>query len=77
MNDWQPIESAPKDGTPILRWLKRARTPVAVKYVENPKGYLHGQPLHWQEPNHGIYWGERDFSPHWMECPAPPPTEGT
>ncbi len=61
MSDWQPIETAPKDGTAILVW-----DGVSVRVVT----YMH-------DDEHGEAVWFPDGMPfvrasHWMPLPAPP-----
>lgn len=59
--DWQPISTAPKDGTTVLLFAAKARyRVVAGKWVERWSQWQ-SQPGSWQ------------MSPtHWMPLPAPP-----
>ena len=65
MSDWQPIETAPKDGTVVfLYWptMSITRYPAA--------GMHHGDEYGWE------MYVDRDygeiFPTHWMPLPAPP-----
>lgn len=66
--DWQPIETAPKDGTAVLGWVPRL-------------GYVARQdciPMHWSGWGGGVW--ENSTSGHkigvepefWMPLPPPP-----
>lgn len=62
--EWQPIETAPKDGTPILGWWGLDR-------------YFRGAVVRWVDPSRGweLSWsGERLVDPptHWQPLPPPP-----
>ena len=77
MNEWQPIETAPKDGTWIL---------LAGGKVEDDEdefrmaiakwtNYLSGRTTdwHWQHCFYdGGYYGSYDGPTHWMPLPEPP-----
>lgn len=57
---WQPIETAPKDGTKFLAWRRHSTIPIIVFYNEDYDQY---------ECNDG----HLVFSlTHWMPLPAPP-----
>ncbi len=61
MSDWQPIATAPRDGTDILLGFRRRRAVVA----------------HGFESVHGWYFSDDDdlvvHEPtHWMPIPKPP-----
>lgn len=59
MSKWQPIETAPKDGTLVLVWDED--TPITASWDEG---------FGWCDNVRGTYWG---FSPtHWMPLPEPP-----
>ncbi len=65
---WQPIETAPKDGTPILAYRG-----------DHYKSFGHVQVTYWRTAAHKvgyIGWGEfnqRWWPPtHWMPLPEPP-----
>lgn len=47
---WQPIETAPKDGTQILAWYPGLRsTPVQTWWLPGAnRWHLTGNPTHWQ-----------------------------
>lgn len=62
--DWQPIETAPKDGTPILVYLPKMQF----------NSHLHVATYH---PNLTVIGGCFDFDlpckpTHWMPLPNPP-----
>lgn len=60
--DWQPIETAPKDGTHILMFRPRAKQPIAVGLFV--PGWHHPMAIP------GRYgW---DDVTHWMPLPPPP-----
>lgn len=64
---WRPIETAPKDGTPLLLLWPDAAEKMAVmwwdEYVENWLGYYDGINPGYQPPT------------HWMPLPPPPAGE--
>ncbi len=77
---WMPIESAPRDGTPILAWSLGygARETKMGRYPEGSPGYAvwaRGDgPL-----NYGWVWIEEKHNSahtwnptHWMPLPPPP-----
>lgn len=60
--EWRPIETAPKDGTPFLVPMKSANYPNAqaiCKWVENDKCF-------WTDGN------QRVTPTHWLPLPTPP-----
>jgi len=65
MNQWQPIETAPKDGTVILATLPGSNVPQPIRFS------LHGWRIEWDD------WilSEEDHPTHWMPCPEPPEVE--
>jgi len=71
MTDWQPSETAPKDGTPILIFQPDKNGWLGDESFDDPRfaiGY-------WR-PSGG--WGNRNSATvrftHWMPLPAPPLT---
>jgi hypothetical protein len=73
--EWQPIETAPKDGTTIDLWVSAADCAFrAVDFKwEVTETQKQGQwvraekPLDWHYGNVGM------LATHWMPRPAPPP----
>jgi hypothetical protein len=67
MSEWQPIETAPRDGTEFLLY--------APDSIINARHYLGvGQ---WAEPNGmgsiaGWFWPYAIRPSHWMPLPSPP-----
>lgn len=64
MSEWRPIESAPRDGTPILGFMP--------SYYQGKGGqsvilWLHGK---WMDNR---AWAT--IPTHWMPLPAPPPDQ--
>jgi hypothetical protein len=57
MSEWQPIETAPKDGTVILAWRKHATIPMIVRFY-------YGE---WDSD--GVHVSHLT---HWMPLPEPP-----
>lgn len=66
MNDWQPIETAPKDGSRILLyWPKTTRIPIKI-IIGNWRGdYWSNDLLYFDEE-------KRNCPTHWMPLPEPP-----
>ena len=69
MSEWQPIETAPKDGTRVLiAWNNGCDKGVVSAYWE--PGYFGN--IGWTEFQlRSDYWGP-DTPTHWMPLPKPP-----
>ena len=67
MSKWQPIETAPKDGTKVLVW----RPSIGTHYEEPKELIAHADVDVWVEGN---WWRSRcnQQPTHWMPLPAPP-----
>jgi hypothetical protein len=70
---WQPIETAPRDGTPMLVWIRFESDPagfIAVcKWVEHPR-------YPWKPTDTDASGAYATRGPtHWMPLPDPPATE--
>lgn len=61
---WQPIETAPKDGSHIQLWHETWSAPIAAYYVS-------GCALPWFEATRTTRWPMEAFS-HWRHLPDPP-----
>ncbi len=61
MSDWQPIETAPRDGTKFLAYCENGR--MRVDWVDEAQRNIYGR--FWQEHGDNRYT-------HWMPLPAPP-----
>lgn len=73
MSDWQPIETAPKDGTRVNLWCKRWRPDNdSFSHRWFPDCYwTKGDSM----TNHNARWVNMDtawFATHWMPLPEPP-----
>lgn len=69
--DWQPIETAPKDGTAILICRNRPLGPCGMRV-----SYFDGDddadyPWHADDGADGFNH-HKDWPTHWMPLPAPP-----
>jgi len=63
MPEWQPIATAPKDGTPVLLWAPHWDSPrIGWTFANDP----------WQDCARDTWKPERAPT-HWMRLPAPPP----
>ena len=59
-NEWQPIETAPKDSVVFLAWRKHATHPLMVRYEPSYDWFAN-------------YDGEHVYDlTHWMPLPKPP-----
>lgn len=68
MSEWQPIETAPKDGTEILVWMG-ARILLARWDAET----YHKRPRpHWSSFVMGRTWSRDNQPTHWVPLPDPP-----
>lgn len=68
MSEWRPIETAPKDGTPVLLWVGVGMSePWAqtARWVNEPESGWSG----WVDTYEGFDLAEPT---HWMPLPAPP-----
>jgi len=76
---WEPIETAPKDGTRILTYRPEGHdwSKVGIgdwdddKYAKKPRPY-------WSDQNErilGVLWCRKNQPTHWMPLPNPPVKE--
>ena len=65
MSEWQPIETAPKDGTAMLVWAGMR------DWLDNPV-----PSVAWYSRLHGWvgHFASGDMPSHWQPLPAPPAT---
>lgn len=72
MSDWQPIETAPKDGTCILVWSAEPGY-ECVELVSWAEDEPFGTAKTWATQSEGPgYSHEVESVTHWMPLPAPP-----
>ena len=74
MSEWQPIETAPKDGTRILiyqpegQW--KSRRDRRLEYIDTAYWHTPGNPEH---PGYWCAYVLCVYRPtHWMPLPEPP-----
>ena len=65
MSEWQPIETAPKDGNSVIIYDPRGTTVCEAIYDKHQSS--------WVDPVETYY---RYHPTHWMPLPAPPVVEG-
>jgi hypothetical protein len=70
MNDWQPIETAPKDGTTVIVYDPAYAQPVVPGAWDSEEEAEGGQT--WRASD--AEW-DRLNPTHWMPLPAPPAPE--
>lgn len=68
---WQPIETAPKDGTQILVW--DGSNMICVKWHEIPQQFAAWEFAHTNDHAHFV---TRDVT-HWRPLPEPPSEKST
>lgn len=75
---WQPIETAPKDGTPVLLISVSAQTPEPdIGHWSDEDGFFRGgYPDDWASMSQRGLKTWFDLSSHWMPLPSAPSTEG-
>jgi hypothetical protein len=66
--EWQPIETAPKDGTRILGWSSDARRVLPIRWQGPPKTPA-DWPSGWRDDTLFLY--SKDVT-HWMPLPPAP-----
>jgi hypothetical protein len=69
--EWQPIETAPKDGTELLGYQPARATIAAAIYVMRWEDRGISGPAWYESESEGQ---ERFFPTHWMRLPPPPVT---
>ena len=78
MSDWQPISTAPKDGTRILLYRPGSYPWAAVVAGEFDLQAHYGKPrpywTHDRERMAGVQEARNKPPTHWMPLPAPPST---
>jgi hypothetical protein len=67
--EWQPIESAPKDGTPVDIWC------AGFRYTDAYWGRVANEWLDEDGDPIKDYYGEEPT--HWMPLPSPPSRKAT
>lgn len=60
--EWQPIETAPKDGTPIIAHTNEYAEPLIVRF------YKYNGLAAWRDWDQDVY----NNITHWMPLPTPP-----
>ena len=68
MSEWQPIETAPKNGNPFICWNGKE-----MLILNQPKGCSLGR---WEKSGKNWFGGfiRFDNPTHWMPLPPPPET---
>jgi hypothetical protein len=67
---WQPIETAPKDGTWVLLYDKRSDLAEVAQW-DSDKTYFDDCPIYGWHTANGIDYMTLTFT-HWMPMPEPP-----
>lgn len=75
MGEWQPIETAPKDGSKVLTARGDGDKCRAViswwnedKYAKDPRPYWECH----EQRYLGVWWARTNPPTHWMPLPPPP-----
>lgn len=66
MSDWQPIETAPKDGTHILLHLFEPKLTIVAKYKQNESSQFK-----WETVGGDTKWNDI-HAWRWQSLPKPP-----
>ena len=68
--EWQPIETAPKDGTPHVRGLWVTSNRTGARWWESIAGYVDDDGEFVDHDGNAPWHGD-DYT-HWMPLPEPP-----
>jgi len=72
MSDWQPIETAPKDGTYVMVWPPTYSGAVSCAVWDWQTDHKRPRPF-WQRLDTDSAWTSRNHPPtHWMPVPEGP-----
>jgi hypothetical protein len=74
--EWQPIETAPKDGTEVLLFYPRYRQGIFIGHFDVSVHMSHGKETYrsekWWNGGYGGMFGKEPEPTHWMPLPSPP-----
>lgn len=70
MADWQPIATAPRDGTPVLAW--EDGVAYVTEWQESFRDGFGDTHTGWVEPDVGELGPYPCHPSHWMPLPDPP-----
>lgn len=69
MTEWQPIETAPKDGTHVLIYVPGSRRLVCEAWWAMPYEAAPAAQCWWQTADYRVL---PEHAAHWMPLPEPP-----
>jgi hypothetical protein len=76
MSEWQPIETAPQDGEPILIWKPAERMVgeymMAAYWHDDADGFVPVGGIYKQGYRSSVTGTDQGYPTHWMPLPAPP-----
>ena len=72
MTNWKPIESAPKDETPVLLWARLKTSPPAEDDFYMVVGFWHRSVQRWKVSPEHLNREEELIASHWAALPEPP-----
>lgn len=79
-NEWQPIDTAPKDGTRILAWIPELQDPIRIAHYYQTEHRKFGEVVSRSEGWRGDtpLFALRHIPTHWMPLPSdlPPANRG-
>jgi hypothetical protein len=67
MNEWQPIKTAPDDGSDVLVYVENSNECFVVYWADDDDSWVYAR-----APNVGPISCEPTY---WMPLPAPPPSQ--
>ncbi len=76
---WQPIDTAPKDGTVVILYVPGTDSSVRLGWYVQEETVRHGKVIrsvdewYWRDGFFSGIFGQKDDAPtHWMPLPEPP-----
>jgi hypothetical protein len=72
MNNWQLIEGAPRDGTPMLLWARLKSHPASADDFHPIVGFWHRAIQRWKVSPEQLNRDEDLIASFWTPLPEPP-----
>ena len=72
LTNWKPIETAPRNGTPVLLWARLRSNPPSPDDCYPIVGFWHASVERWKVSPEHLNREEDLIASHWVALPEPP-----